>query len=279
MTCPPPPKKLGWTSYLNKQDWKAARQAFTVTASSVPAVVNYGGNTSRNQALRTAAISQMIHKHPDQASTWEPYLPKHTAFAQRIMDAGSSNEAWIHQQVNPRIPSTITIVPHPALPWLACSPDALDVERKVGHEYKTRVMKKVLPTNPTQIDPAHYLQVQTSMHCTAATPDLGITHWTLSYNVLGEPRISQFFIKYDSELMKTLEIQLSQFNNRVQCIVYGLESLADNDTLITVDDVLRAWKFDSKRKVESMALTHMIDDSIKNNVYNYGILDGMNELV
>ena len=117
------------------------------------------------------------------------------------------------------------------------------------------------------------------MHCTAATPDLGITHWTLSYNVLGEPRISQFFIKYDSELMKTLEIQLSQFNNRVQCIVYGLESLADNDTLITVDDVLRAWKFDSKRKVESMALTHMIDDSIKNNVYNYGILDGMNELV
>ena len=268
---PPHLTKLGWTSYSNKQEWKDARRAFTVTASAVGNVLGYGGNSRKNQALRTAVVNRLTFITGD--DKWQAYLPPTNEFALAVMNSGSENEEVIHQQVNPGLPTTITLIPHPTLKWMSCSPDALDLTLTKGHEYKTRVLKLVLPQEIHDIDPIHYLQVQTSMHCTAPY----ITTWTLSYNILRQPKISSFLIEYDEALMTDIERDLSQFNDRAECICADLMSRITEfaaPTEITFNAIFDKWKYECKRKRSDKSsnhnsIEHKVTESIKTHVTKY----------
>lgn len=102
------------------------------------------------------------------------------------------------------------------------------------------------------------------MHCTFPY----ITQWTLSYNIWGHPEVTSFLIEYDEALMRGVEPELSQFNDRVQCIVNHVLSTT---TDCNFNQIFDQWKYDTKRKRADQSsgkrtLTALVNESIKTHV-------------
>lgn len=280
-TTPSSPKltksRPGLLYFDNKQDWEEGRRRFIVTASIAGKLVNCGQRSTRNELLKTQSLKLLMRSIPEKTHVWTDLMPKINDYTQWIMDKGTANEALIHQKVNPHLTKEKVdfMIVHPMIPWMACSPDAVDWDAGIGHEYKTLVVKTTLPLEVHQIDHSHYLQVQTSLACSA---HLGLTRWTLTHNKLGFEETSTFMIDYDPGLMDYMQQQYFQpFVNKVAKIyaqtcrpIYRLNSEGDQPT----DDMCKNWfetaynahKYGPMNKDERDAITFAITDSIDSHV-------------
>lgn len=93
----------------------------------------------------------------------------------------------------------------------SCTPDAVDFERRMGYEFKTKIYAS-MPQYHADLLPDEYMQCQFCLLCCEGDLDA----WTLVYNKIDTDSYTAFKITLDMQFMDKVLPSLHMFDMRVK---------------------------------------------------------------
>jgi len=115
-----------------------------------------------------------------------------------------------------------------------------------------------------------------SLHCSRHLP---IARWTLTYELLGDPRLATFYINYDEAFCDWLvDVGLKPFNDRVQRVCNGFLGDIEQDIHDkasyenTFDRAFNRHKYGMMKNPEKKLYELKAQQSLKKSIITYEII-------